>query len=115
MSSVVRSALVSNACLEGGSLLCWRVPWFLRLWLVLACSLSVFAKDIRLRNELIHTPSKPAAAMRAQTVEAPVNGLFLIQFERPITDEQRVQLGPLNVELLNSIPEDAFVARFSAT
>jgi hypothetical protein len=113
MSAVFRRALISNACLEGSSLLWCSVPKSVCLFLILATMFNVFAKDIRLRNELIKTPDKPAAAMRAQGVENPVDGLYLIQFEGPITDEQRAQLGPLKVELLNSIPEDAFVAKFN--
>ncbi|HEY6228256.1 MAG TPA: S8 family serine peptidase, partial [Verrucomicrobiae bacterium] len=89
----------------------------LRIALIAAIfPLAVFGKDIRLRNELIHTPDKAnkanAAAATPQTAEAPANGLFLIQFTKPINDAQRDELRNANVDLLQSVPEDAFVARF---
>jgi hypothetical protein len=82
--------------------------------------LAAFAKEIRLRNELIHTPDKPAKAQSAatsapQTAEAPAKGLFLVQFENTITDAQRSELRALNVDLLQSVPEDAYVARLNGT
>src|SRR5204863_3060564 len=60
-------------------------------------------------NELIQTPEKPA--FRIQAVENPVDGLYLVQFEGPVTDDQRAQLTALNVEFVQPIPEDAFVMR----
>jgi hypothetical protein len=90
---------------------------FVRIaFIICVLPLAGFAKDIRLRNELIHTPDKSdktQAAAGAQTAEAAADGLFLIQFTKPINDAQREQLRAANVELLQSVPEDAFVARFN--
>lgn len=71
-------------------------------------------KTIRLRNEIIVTPprNRTAPAIQAPLVRGAVPGLFLVQFERPLTPEQRAQLRTEGVELLKYVPEDAFIARF---
>lgn len=77
-------------------------------------SFSGFAREIRLRNEVIQTsevPQSKSGVAMAPLAAAPVDGLFLLQFTKPINDSQRAQLAYLKVELLQSIPEDAFVAR----
>src|SRR4051812_11742654 len=108
----------SGACSVSGALLSWRVFLAIRTALILfVLPLAVFGKDIRLRNELIHTPNKSAKAQaagaaRPPVAEAPADGLFLIQFENPINDAQRDDLRKANVELLQAVPDDAFVARF---
>ncbi len=105
-----------GACLKPEALVISHVSWSLRFFVfALACVLDASAKDIRLRKELIQTPEKPAANSRAQTAEAPADGLYILQFQGPITDAQRAQLAPLHVELVQSIPEDAFVARLNGT
>src|SRR6185436_9277756 len=106
----------SGACSTRRALLNCCVFLAIRFALVLALlPLASFGKDIRLRNELIYTPDKPAKAQAAaanpQIAEAPADGLFLIQFTNPINDSQRDELRKANVELVQSIPEDAFVAR----
>ncbi len=103
-------------CFKPQTLIISPVSWPLRVFLlVLACVLNASAKDIRLRKELIQTPAKPAPAARSQIAEAPADGLFIVQLEGPITDAQRQQLIPLQVELIQPIPEDAFVARLNGT
>jgi hypothetical protein len=86
---------------------------------IIALPSGILAKDIRLRNELIHTPDKSktnaAAASQIQTTEAPASGLFLVQFNDAISDAQREELGRHHVELLQSVPEDAFIARLHGT
>jgi hypothetical protein len=107
----------SGACLASRALLSWCVFRFLRIALVISVlPFAALGKDIRLRNELIRTPEKKqAAAAAAASDERPSEGLFLIQFDNPITDAQREELLRLNVELLQPVPEDAFVARVSGT
>src|SRR5688500_3482718 len=103
----------SGACLTNGALLDWRVFQVFRIAVAIAVlSSAAFGKDIRLRNEVIHTPDKKeAAALKAQSSDAPADGLFLIQFNTPVSDAQREELLRHNVELLQAVPEDAFVAR----
>jgi hypothetical protein len=109
--------MISGACLAGRALLRWRVFRFLRIALAIAVvPFAALGKDIRLRNELIHTQEKKeAAAAKAASDERPSDGLFLIQFDDPVTDAQREELLRLNVELVQPVPEDAFVARVSGT
>ncbi len=106
----------SGACSVSAALLNCRVSLAIRsVFIILVLPLAVFGKDIRLRNELIHTPDKSAktqAAAQSQIAEAPADGLFLIQFTNPINDTQRDELRKANVELLQAVPVDAFVARF---
>jgi hypothetical protein len=76
-------------------------------------------KQIRLRNETITTT--PAAKMasdarfQAQGLSAktPASGLFLVQFENPLSPAERAELRTQGVELLKYVPDDAFVARFN--
>src|SRR6476646_10624092 len=88
----------SGACSVSRALLSCRVFHAIRSALLIAIlPLAVFGKDIRLRNELIHTPDKApkasaGAAAQPQVAEAPADGLFLIQFTNPINDAQRDEL-----------------------
>src|SRR5829696_4254966 len=113
--SVVKVTSNSGACLSNRALLSCCVSRTVRTLLIIALLPAViFGKDIRLRNELIHTPDKSAkvqAAEKPAIAEAPAHGLFLIQFTNPINDTQRAELRNANVELLQAVPEDAFVAR----
>ena len=73
------------------------------------------AKSIRLRNELIETDSGTnravmAAAKRANAV---VSGLFLVQFTGPLEPARRAELRQAGVELIQYVPDDAFIARFN--
>ncbi len=76
-------------------------------------------KQIRLRNETITTSPAakmaPAARFQAQGLSAKTlaSGLFLIQFENPLSPAERAELRALGVELLKYVPDDAFVARFN--
>ncbi|HUS34632.1 MAG TPA: S8 family serine peptidase, partial [Verrucomicrobiae bacterium] len=115
---VAEDRMISSPCLADRALLSWRVFRFLRIALAIAVvPFAALGKDIRLRNELIHTPEKKeaAAAAKAASDERPSEGLFLIQFDDPVTDAQREELLRLNVELVQPVPEDAFVARVSGT
>ncbi len=69
-------------------------------------------KFIRLRNELIHTErsAKAAAAPQTPALEAPVSGLYLVQFTNRLATAWRDQLRAAGVELLHYVPDDAFVA-----
>jgi hypothetical protein len=69
-------------------------------------------KYIRLRNEVIATdPRSKASALQPQSSDAPVSGLFILQFNDRLETEWRRQLHGLGVELLRFVPEDAFIAR----
>ncbi|MEY2409756.1 MAG: hypothetical protein QOF48_2426 [Verrucomicrobiota bacterium] len=93
---------------------------------VLACTALFLAGDvrgeshlIRLRNELIDTSreergtapiSKPNSAVGTQT-ESEVSGLYLLQFHDRFQPAWRSELSARRVELLQYVPDDAFVAR----
>src|SRR4051812_36452339 len=114
MAFVCKSRLVAGACLEASSLLRSRVL-LVRLACAAALCFTVIGKDIRLRNELIRTPDFSTAAVASSSAnDAPVDGLFIIQFKKPITDDQRGELLRNNVELVQHVPEDAYVARLSS-
>ena len=85
--------------------------------IALSAVLSLHAKPIRLRNEVI-VPSPPArvAAGSAQSAAAPppVSGLFLVQFTNAPLPGWRQQLRAMGVELVRYVPEDTFIARFRA-
>jgi hypothetical protein len=76
-------------------------------------------RHIRLRNETIATTPAaklaPAAQFRAQGLSAqkPASGLFLVQFDKPLSPAEQAELRALGVELLKYVPDDAFVARFN--
>lgn len=74
-------------------------------------------KSIRLRNETITpdlAPDQTVQTAQATTTapESPVTGLFLIQFTGALPPAARKQLRTLGVELLQYVPDDAFVAKF---
>ena len=73
------------------------------------------AGNIRLRNELIETGSGTNRAVMAATMHAKVaaSGLFLIQFSGPLEPARRAELRRAGVELLQYVPEDAFIAKFN--
>ncbi len=81
--------------------------------LVAVLSVSAQTKHIRLRNETIRTDPPGAAAREksAARAEAARSGLWLIQFEEPVRAEWREELRRQGVELLQYVPDDAFVAR----
>jgi len=73
------------------------------------------ARVIRLHNELIDPDSGTnravlAAALHARTA---VTGLFLIQFNGPLDAARRTELRAAGVELLEYVPENAFVAKLN--
>ena len=76
-------------------------------------------KQIRLRNEIITTSPAGKTAVTAQfqaqglSAQIPASGLFLVQFENPLSSADRVELRAQGVELLKYVPDDAFVARFN--
>lgn len=76
---------------------------------------EVGAGNIRLRNELIETGSGANRAVMAATMAAKVaaSGLFLIQFSGPLEPARRAELRRAGVELLQYVPEDAFIAKFN--
>jgi hypothetical protein len=72
-------------------------------------------KQIRLRTGVITTvpaAQTAVAAARAQP-QAPVSGLFLVQFENQIQPVDRAALRALGVELVKYVPDDTFIARFN--
>jgi hypothetical protein len=71
--------------------------------------LNAAEKTIHLRNERIQTT--PAAKNKNANPEAPVSGLFLVQFSEKITAAEQAELKRARVKLLRFVPEDAFVAR----
>ena len=80
-------------------------------------ALAAPTKSIRLRNETITPDLAPAQTVQttqaaAPTPESPASGLFLIQFTGALPPAAREQLRPLGVELLQYVPDDAFVAKF---
>ena len=76
-------------------------------------SASAQNKTIRLRNETIVTPPKAARVeSAARGIAAPTNGLFLVQFEGPVSPAERADLRARGVDLVKYVPDDAFVARF---
>ena len=76
-------------------------------------------RHIRLRNETITTTPAtklaPAAQFQAQGLSShvPASGLFLVQFEGPLSSNRRAELRALGVDLLKYVPDDAFIVRFS--
>src|SRR5881397_1179068 len=67
-----------------------------------------FGKPIKLRNQTID-PTKQAAASEVNTDTQ--HGLFLIQFSGPTQPEWRDELIKLRVDVLQYVPEDAFIVR----
>lgn len=70
---------------------------------------------IRLRNEVIQTPA-PGSVIQRQSAgpEPRLNGLYLIQFTGHTEPGWRDALAARQVELLRYVPDDAYVAKFSA-
>jgi len=91
--------------------------------LLLNFTASSQTKQIRLRTGTITTPpadSSAAATIAAAqsvtqtlSVQQPVSGLFLVQFESPLQTGERVELRALGVDLLKYVPDDAFIAKFN--
>ena len=73
------------------------------------------AKSIRLRNELIQTDSGTNRAVMATQMhtQATASGLYLIQFSGPLAPARRAELRQAGVELLQYVPDDAFIARLN--
>lgn len=76
---------------------------------------SASAKSIRLRNEVISPtaqgPIRLAAPTSGAAATSPVNGLYLVQFETVPDAAARADLSAAGVELVQFVPEDAFVVR----
>lgn len=72
------------------------------------------AKSIWLRNEVIETGSGTNRAVMAAAVHsrAAVSGLYLVQFNGPLEMARRAELRQAGVELLQYVPDDAFIAKF---
>jgi len=73
-------------------------------------------RQLRLRNGTITTPEPAPAPQRAlarQAAEAPVSGLYLVQFEHAPTPADRAAVTQLGAELLHFVPDNAFVARLT--
>lgn len=68
-------------------------------------------KDIRLRNETISTAPQPARNAVDAAEQRSVQGLCLVQFSEVPGPEARAVLKSAGVELLQFVPEDAFIAR----
>src|SRR5215471_4585218 len=75
-------------------------------------SASSQTKTIHLRSETISTQPRSVAPKRVQP-QSPSSGLFLIQFDKAVTANERAELQTAGVELLKYVPDDAFIARFS--
>jgi len=75
----------------------------------------VEAKSIRLRNELIQTdsPGNRAAMAGLMHSQKAASGLYLIQFNGPLEPGRRAELRKAGVELLQYVPEDAFIAKLN--
>src|ERR1017187_4987098 len=75
----------------------------------------VEAKSIRLRNELIETDSGTNRAVMAAQIRAKTaaSGLFLVQFSGPVELSRRVELRKAGVELIQYVPDDAFIAKLN--
>jgi len=88
------------------------------IWIALLVCQFVFpgfAREIRLRSGFID----PDAAANRLVMEAntrsgaSLSGLFLIQFSGPVGRTRRAALRAAGVELLQYVPDDAFIAKFN--
>lgn len=95
--------------------------WLSGLVVALGCLLQATAQDarfIRLRNATVTTPPAPDAKSRAAAVAKaapPVSGLYLLQLEGPLSTGQREALQARGVNLLNPVPENAYVCHLEAS
>lgn len=93
--------------------------WLAGMALVLAalqCLGAEAFKQIRLRHGAVSTPAPPSrTAQPAAVADPPVTGLFLLQFEQRFDPAVGEQLASLGIELLQYVPDDAFVARLNST
>jgi hypothetical protein len=83
---------------------------------LLNCAAAAEPRFIRLRNELIDTDHPVRTTVPPGTTQPPAqtgSGLFLIQFRNHLQAAWRSELATRQVELLNYVPDDAFVARFN--
>ena len=73
------------------------------------------AKNIRLRNEVIDPDAAPNRAVLAGQRRAKIaaSGLYLVQFSGPLEPARRAELRQAGVELLQYVPEDAFIAKLN--
>lgn len=77
-------------------------------------AVSVEAKEIKLRSEVIQTDSADRRSEMAGLMKAkPVSGLFLIQFDTPIEIARREELEKSGITLIKYLPENAYIARFN--
>ena len=90
----------------------------LTILFALSSSACAETKFIRLRNQTIATSDRPVSSPNTPTpriAEPSATGLFLIQFDQTPIPAFREQLRVLGVQLLNYVPDDAFVARVEQT
>lgn len=84
--------------------------------LVSFIALSALAqKPIRLRNELIHPNRSDAlnAAPRQAAVNNQASGLYLLQFSEHFQSSWQAELNAAGVQLIQYVPEDAFIVRLN--
>jgi hypothetical protein len=86
---------------------------FLVLWFCGIIPAQSQPKEIRLRNEHIRTerPQRAGSPPRSQILAHRTTGLFLIQFVERFDPAWRQELQARGVDLLQYVPDDAFVAR----
>ncbi len=88
-----------------------RLSLFLAGWLWVGLLLAD-TKLIRLRTETIETPERPPRTARPAVVDdLPVSGLYLLQFTNHCEPSWRTELAGQGVELMNFVPDDAFLVR----
>jgi hypothetical protein len=73
------------------------------------------AKSIRLHNEVIETDSGTNRAVMAAALHtrAAASGLYLVQFNGPPEKARRTELRKAGVELLQYVPDDAFIVKLN--
>ena len=81
--------------------------------LLVASAWAQSSKSIRLRTETIQTapPSSVARAAVPDPAEPTVSGLYLLQFQSAPNPDLRTSLLAQGVDLLNFVPDDAYIAR----
>ena len=92
-----------------------RLLLFLLATLVGTAASAQTTKQIRLRTEIITTAPRAAVARATlpDPTELAVFGLYLIQFQSQPTAAIRANLQSQGVELLNFVPDDAFIVRLT--
>lgn len=91
-----------------------RVAAAVLIWLAAWEVYGAESKPIYLRGRVIEPMPSKGPEYQARSLEPAVSGLYLVQFKGAFQSVWRDQLRALRVDLLRSIPEDAFVAQFDA-